>query len=345
MAFPPPTPDTRPRLAIVVDTEEEFDWTAPFARANVGVAAIPAQMAAHAIYDRLGVVPTYVVGYPVIRDPVSARMFARLKGEGRAEIGAHLHPWVTPPHDEAVTRRNSYACNLPPELERAKIAVLTDAIADALGERPTAFKAGRHGFGPATAGILSDLGYRVDCSFVPYTSFAADGGPSFYDVPDQPFWLDAERRLLEVPVSNAHFGALSALGPRVQSLFDSRIAERLHVPGLLGRTGLLTRSRLTPEGVSAREQCRLLDAMVARGRTTFTLVYHSPSLSPGHTPYVRDAADLDAFLQTIEAVLLHFRDRLGGRFTTLSEIHAEEAAMVGPVAASERAIEQVAVTN
>ncbi len=353
MAFPPPRPDLQPRLAIVVDTEEEFDWDEPFARENQSVAAMPAQLRAHQIYDRLGVVPTYVVGYPVITDPAGCHLFRALKRDGRAEIGAHLHPWVTPPHDEDVTRRNSYACNLPPELERAKIEALTDAIADALCERPTVFKAGRHGFGRNTGAILADLGYRVDCSVVPYTSFAGDGGPDFYGQPDQPFWLNRDAQLLEVPVTNAYFGAAARLGPRMQPLFDNALAERLHLPGLLSRTGMLTRSRLTPEGVPAAEQCRLLDALVARGLTTFTMVYHSPSLTPGHTPYVRTDADLTDFLSRIEHVLTYFRDTLGGRFTTLSQIHADHAATLcvgsGSVRAAgayrQPAIESGAVTN
>lgn len=327
MAFAPPRPDTQPRLAVVVDTEEEFDWAKPFDRANRSVRSIPSQAVAHEIYDRFGMVPTYVIGHPVATDGTAARFLADLKHEGRAEIGAHLHPWVTPPHDEKVTTHNSYACNLPPALERAKIETLTDAIAEAFGERPKVFKAGRYGFGPNTAQVIVELGYTVDCSFVPFTSFESDGGPSFYGKPDQPFWLDRDRRLLEVPLTNAFFGALEPVGRAFQPLFDSRAAERLRIPGLLSRSGLVTRSRLTPEGVSAAEQCRLIDAQVARGITTFTMTYHSPSLAPGHTPYVRTAADLATFLATIETVLLHFRDRVGGRFTTLSQIRAEHAAI------------------
>ncbi len=353
MAFPPPRPDMQPRLAIVVDTEEEFDWGRPFGRGNQSVGSIPAQERAHAIYDRLGVVPTYVVGYPVVKDPVAARFFGDLKATGRAEIGAHLHPWVTPPHEEEVTAANSYGCNLPPELERAKIVILTDAISDALGERPTVFKAGRHGFGDNTKRVIADLGYRVDCSYVPYTSFASDGGPSFYSEPDQPFWLDRDRRLLEIPVTTAYYGSAAGVGERVQPLFDNALAEKLHIPGMLARSGLITRTRLTPEGVSADEQCRLLDALVARGLTTFTMVYHSPSLAPGHTPYVRTEEDLERFLATIEAVLCYFRERLGGRYTTLSQIYADQAATlaVGSSAARaagaylSRAIEPGSMTN
>ena len=51
--------------------------------------------------------------------------------------------------------------------------------------------------------------------------------------------------------------------------------------------------------------------MAARGHRLFSLTYHSPSLEPGHTPYVRDEADLDRFLASIETVLTFFRDAHG----------------------------------
>ena len=310
-----------PELLVVVDTEEEFDWSAPFSREATATRSIPAQARAHEIYDRLDVVPTYVIDYPVATDPEAVRFLRGLRDAGKAEIGAHLHPWVTPPLSEAVNRRNSYHCNLPPELERAKIEALTAAIEKSFGERPTAFKAGRHGFGPNTARTIAGLGYEVDCSQLPYTDLSAEEGPDFRAVPAGPYWLGD--RLLEVPLTIGFFGAAPALGPKLGRLFDSPAAARLRLPGLLARAGLVARSRLTPEGVSAAEQCRLIDALARRGQLHFTLVYHSPSLEPGHTPYVRDAAELAAFLAALEQVLTWFRDDLGGTFTTLSRLRRE----------------------
>ena len=247
-----------PELLIVVDTEEEFDWTRPFSRESVATGSIPAQARAHDIYDRLGIVPTYVVDYPVATDPEAVRFLRALRDAGKAEIGAHLHPWVTPPHVEPVTTRNSYHCNLPPELERAKIAALTDAIETSFGARPTAFKAGRYGYGPNTGKALAELGYQVDCSFVPHTDLSGDGGPDFRGVPDAPHWLD--NGLLEVPLTVGFLGAMPGLGEKAAWLFDSPGAERLRVPGVLARTGLVARSRLTPEGTPAAEQCRLIES-------------------------------------------------------------------------------------
>jgi hypothetical protein len=312
-----------PELLVVVDTEEEFDWSKPFSRANVATNSIPAQARAHEVYDRFGLVPTYVVDYPVATDEEAVRFLRGLRDAGKAEIGAHLHPWVTPPHLEEVDAFNSYHCNLAPELERAKIEALTGIIEKNFRERPTVFKAGRYGFGPNTLGVLADLGYRVDCSFVPHTDLSGDGGPDYRGTLDRPHWLDEGRGLLEVPLSVGFLGRLAAHGARAGWLFDSPGAGRLRVPGVLARAGLVARSRLTPEGTPVAEQCRLIEAMAAAGHRIFSLTYHSPSLEPGHTPYVRDEADLVRFLADIETVLTFFRDRIGGRFTTLSQVRSD----------------------
>jgi hypothetical protein len=317
---------TVPELLVVVDTEEEFDWTKPFDRANTATRSVVAQARAHEIYDRLGVVPTYVIDYPVATDPASVAFLRDLKDSGKAHIGAHLHAWVTPPHDEQVNSRNSYQCNLSPALKRAKIEKLTDAIGRGFGERPSVFKAGRHGLGPRTPAMLTALGYKVDCSLLPYHDLRGDGGPDFRKAADQPYWVDGAPGLLEVPVTTGFFGPAAGLGRRFAGFWDNKRAAALRLPGLVSRVGLVTRSRLTPEGVPAREQCRLLQALVRQGKRTFTLAYHSPSLAPGNTPYVRNESDLVGFLANIEEVLSYFRYVLGGRFTTMTDLHARMSA-------------------
>ena len=164
----------------------------------------------------------------------------------------------------------------------------------------------------------------MDCSLVPHTDLSADGGPDFLGSPDAPHWLP--EGLLEVPLTVGFLGALPGIGAKAAWLFDDARAGRLRIPGMLARSGLVARSRLTPEGTPPEEQCRLIAAMAARGHRTFSLTYHSPSLEPGHTPYVRNADDLARFLAAIEQVLAFFRDELGGRFTTLSEVYDREAA-------------------
>jgi hypothetical protein len=310
----------RPQLIVVVDTEEEFAWDRPFDRRSTATTTIPAQDRAHAIYDRYGIVPTYVMDYPVATAPAAAAYLRRLVDAGRAAFGTHCHPWVTPPHEEDINERNSYHGNLPPELEAAKLAESTRAVAEAVGSAPRIFKAGRYGLGPHSFQALQHLGYTLDCSIVPHTSFAAAHGPDFREMPAEPFFTDSSCRLLEVPLTVGYSGLLQGWGRRCGNAIDHPVLRTMRIPGIASRLRLLERARLSPEGFDAATQCRLLRALVAQRQQVFTLTYHSPSLVPGHTPYVRSDSDLAAFLQRIDTVLRFFRDTLGGAFTTLAAL-------------------------
>src|SRR5690242_16087063 len=114
-----------PSLAVVVDTEEEFDWSKPHSRVETGVDHIKHLTRAQGIFERYGVHPTYVVDFPVASQEAGYRPLREWLDDGRCEIGAHLHPWVNPPFEEEVSTRNSYPGNLPPSLEKAKLARLT----------------------------------------------------------------------------------------------------------------------------------------------------------------------------------------------------------------------------
>ena len=52
-----PPPDLPPQLAVIVDTEEEFDWGRPLARGNTRVASIAAQHRAQEIFAKYDLVP------------------------------------------------------------------------------------------------------------------------------------------------------------------------------------------------------------------------------------------------------------------------------------------------
>ncbi len=328
MGLPPLEPqlvdfhDGDPQLVVVVDTEEEFDWTQPFDRNARSTASIPAQDRLHRVYDRLGVKPTYVIDHPVATSAIAVRYLRGLVDSGRAGFGTHCHPWVTPPHTETVSVFHSFHGNLPEELEAAKLRNSTDAVAQAFGQAPRIFKAGRYGVGPNTFRIIRDLGYTVDCSFVPATSWASESGPCFYGTPDQPFFTDSSRELLEVPLTVGFSGLVGRQASRWPHLLHSPLANRLHIPGFSSRLGLFERARLSPEGFDAATQIRLLDALVKQGKRVFTLSYHSTTLMPGVTPYVRSEADLRDFVQSVEKVLTHFTNVHKGRFTTLEDIEA-----------------------
>jgi hypothetical protein len=312
----------RPRLLVVVDTEEEFDWSKPHSRSEIGVDHMRYQYRAQVILERYGVRPTYVVDYAVASQEAGYRPLREWLADGRCGIGAHLHPWVNPPFDEELSVRNSYPGNLPVELEKAKLLRLTEMIEASFGRRPVVYRAGRYGIGPATGAILDQLGYEIDSSVVPLTSFAHDGGPDFTAFDVDPFWLGPSAHVLEVPLSVAWHGRLKHHGAAIQPWMTSEIAIRLHFPGVFARLGLFERIRLTPEGTCFLELKRLADAMLAAGRRLFVFSYHSPSVVPGNTPYVRDEAELQRFLALIDQFCDYFFVSCRGEASTPHEVRA-----------------------
>ena len=154
------SPDCRPILTVVIHTEEEFDWDKPHDRNATGVAHMRHIHRAQAVFDEFGIVPNYVVDYPIATKREAFEPLKAFADSGRALIGAHLHPWVSPPFDEEVNARNSFPGNLPRALEYEKLRVLTEQITTTFGTRPLTYLAGRYGFGPNTGEILEDAGLR-----------------------------------------------------------------------------------------------------------------------------------------------------------------------------------------
>src|SRR5262249_6808526 len=115
-------------------------------------------------------------------------------------------------------------------------------------------------------------------------------------------------------------GLLAHTGSMAYALTMNARLKALHIPGVLARLHLADRITLTPEGISFDEQRRLTRALLRKGHRVFSFTYHSPSLVPGNTPYVRDEADLRAFLRRIEQYFEFFIREIGGRAVTPFEI-------------------------
>jgi len=303
-------PADPPTLYVVVDTEAEFDWTRPFERGLVSVQAIEQVELGQAVFDRYGLRPIYVVDYPIATETRSIERLRAILHRGGCEIGAHLHPWTTPPFAEEVSSRNSYPGNLPPSLEREKLAQLMDVIETNFGVRPLFYKAGRYGFGPHTTAILAEAGIRVDLSVLPGADLRRDGGPDFRALKPRPYRIGGS--LLTMPMTRSPVGLLPPLGALTEQWHRTPLLRLIPLQAAFSRTRLVDTITLTPEGVTAAEQIRLLRALLRRGTRQFVLHYHSPSLEAGHTSYTRTHADVLAFVRRLEAVCAYFFETVGG---------------------------------
>lgn len=286
------------RFAMFGDAEEEFDWTGPFHREATDTVAIAALPEANQRFKAAGLEPCWMVDWPVVDNATSGTILRELVAAGQCTVGTQLHPWVSPPFHEEISRRNSYTSNLPAALQAEKLRQLTARIEAVIGTRPIVYRAGRYGIGPHTAAILADLGYVLDVSVRSRFDYRSQGGPDFSNHPQWPYRIASG--LYELPLTTSYTGALV----RWPGFYR---AESLR--GTLARTGLLARVPLTPEGVPLSDAIEAIEVLLGEGHRLFSLSFHTPSLVPGHTPYVRDAADLATFWRWWDGVFDRFAAR------------------------------------
>ena len=163
--------------------------------------------------------------------------------------------------------------------------------------------------------LLAQTGHRYSSSIYPIKH-------DHYGMPDSPrFAYMLASGLLEVPVTTVFGGLLGKAGEPVYH----RVARNgTHAGAALARLGIVERIALTPEGIPADRACKAIDIAVELRVPVLNFSFHSPSLQPGNTPYVRSPADLDLFYRWWDVVLDHLARR-GVEATTAADIMAMAA--------------------
>ncbi|HET7789706.1 MAG TPA: hypothetical protein VFK78_02830 [Gemmatimonadales bacterium] len=320
----------RETLVIVsLDTEED-NWHRSRSGTTVeNIAEVPALAAA---FERWGVRATYFTSYHVAMERGAVETLREACAGGRAEIGAHLHPWNTPPLDEEFVPRNSMLKNLPADLQRAKLARLTRALEDGFGFTPRIFRAGRYGLGRETVAALVAQGYRVDSSVSPFINLQpVDDGPSFVGAPIHAYRLAPDREvtrpapggpLLEIPLSYGfNRGPFGFWGP-ARRLLESPPWRRLRLASVAARTGIVRRISLTPEDTGVRDLLILSRRLLEHGVRHLQLSFHTPTLKPGLSPFARTAADVARLYARIDQYLEGLSGLTRISFATISEAAA-----------------------
>ena len=323
------------RIVVTVDTEADGQWDhgRPLATANV-TAWPPFQE----LCRRHSIPPAYLITSEIAEDPRAVAFLRPLVEAGDAEVGAHLHPWTTPPFGETPgLRRNdsahAFPCHLEPELLRAKLETLTAQVERAVGTRPTSYRAGRFGIDATGARTLAELGYEVDSSVTPYVTWKGHagrpgrgGGPDFRRHDVYPFRIvgTGVPGLVEMPLTIMPTYALTRRLPWLlehwhgrPARFGDRASRFLPRPQPLWL-------RPRPEYVLSDLQTLLVRA--ERDHLPFAVfMFHSSELLAGASPYRPAERDIAVLLQLLDDLFAWSRRR-GHDFTTLSAAGRELSA-------------------
>jgi len=266
------------RFILTVETEGEYDRSGPIRRDGHGLAHLPRLAKFQQFCENEDVCPVYLVDYPVATSALAADILREPVAKGRAEIGIQIHQEDDSPHQgEGEQERKPFATAVPGEVERAKLNRLRMEIERNFDALPQIYRAGRSGPGPHVGDMLRDSGIAMDSSVRPKFDLRGEGGADFSHHPLGPYWLDAERSLLELPLTTVYWGMLRKQG----NLLYPRVRHSPRLQSFLARLGLLSRIPLTPACIDVEEAIQGIDIALDDGLPLLVFSFHGSSLRRG----------------------------------------------------------------
>lgn len=299
---------------VSIDVEEDMPkWTLEPTTTIRNLESIPPLQE---LFEKYNICPTYLLNYAFASDEKAIRYFNSIKD--RCEIGAHMHPWNTPPLTAEELIKNDYPSNLPYERQYEKIKTVTDELTKAFKKSPTSYRAGRFGFNDDTKDILIRLGYLVDSSISPMVSWKEDNGPCFLNYRAKPFWMHhSGSKILEVPVS---IGLSRGLPDFLEKIY-LRIPRFTKIRGLLSKNylNLLDLLWLYPAVFSEKEMIALVNVMIEKSLNVFNVFFHSSEIKAGESIYTKTEDDIKKYFTRLEILFNYAINEKRMKSVTLSE--------------------------
>jgi len=320
------------KLIITIDTERDNEWKRPDKTSLGNIKFLPRFQELCQKYDFK---PTYLVTHEVASDKEAVKTLKPWQEGSQAEIGAHLHPWTSPPFNKEKTWENKVH-RFPHELDdtelKDKLATLTQVIIDNFGIRPKSFRAGRWGFDARVARELIRQNYIVDCSVTPKISWkntkgdpSMSGGPDFRFFPTQPYFVCPQNisevghsSLLEVPMTILFTGLF-----KKENNFLSKIILRLpdsFVKKVINRLFFRLKWLRIFHNSSKGDFKRIYKAAKKNNLPVLEFMIHSSELMPGGSPYAKNEEDIKRTYRQLETMFKYFKEQ-GLKGSTLSDFY------------------------
>jgi hypothetical protein len=306
------------KLAITIDVEEEGLFRGKYDPCNASVANVSELRRLDSIFLEWGIRPTLLITYPVAINEVALGLLLELRQRWKAEIGAHLHPWNTPPLQSLPYPEPVPSELMSKDLLKAKLETLINGLSRRAIE-PVSFRMGRFNMGPGMFSVLQGTGIEVDSSIAPMQRYY--GGPDHLAAPTDPYFpdpVDPRRpggsKILEAPLTTVPL--IRNLGRRLQAL-DESIVPNDWISWFAMRLGTLS---VQPLGTGLRRMKAAARAHSARGGQVLTLSFHSSELTAGGSPQLPTAEHVSRFLNQLRAFIEWLCLRMDAEPTTLSEL-------------------------
>ncbi|MDD4994884.1 MAG: hypothetical protein PHW53_00185 [Patescibacteria group bacterium] len=294
------------KLIITVDVEADNQWKRSEEITLENIKFLPRFQE---LCQKYRFKPTYFITYEVAVDRESVNILKPFQDSGSAEVGAHLHPWTTPPcvkDREWEMLKHRFPNELEDEELYKKLSSLTKAIAENFGISPKTHRAGRWGYDIRIMRFLNKLGYIADSSVTPKISWKNNSsgghdrrGPDFRGSSLMPSVVDG---VLEVPMTVAFtspfVGEASYISRSFALLPDSLLKK------VLNKLFFKQRWLRIFSNSSFDEIRSVLEALLRQNFPVAVFMVHSSELMIGGSPYVKNEQELEHFYDLFEKMLI-----------------------------------------
>lgn len=248
----------------------------------------------HKLFNKYNIRPTYLITYPVATNPTTIEILRTLYKQKNCEIGAHFHPWTTPPIDNEEIEQVTFPFQLDQKIHEIKLLNLTNSIKKSFNINPISYRAGRFGFDVVGLKIIEDLGYKVDTSIISLTNW----GVNFNNGSLEPYFIDynnllkpGNSKILEVPVT------IDINLPQKIKKYYSKLPEK--IKGGMSLLGI-KRKWLRPSISSSKDMIKMSNKLIKNKIPVLNMMFHSNELNINTSPFNKTKTKLDMYYNNLE---------------------------------------------
>jgi hypothetical protein len=264
------------------------------------------------VFERSRIRPTYLLSPEIITNDYCCDIFKNITD---CELGSHLHGDYIVPKIKSWNFGNTITDDMQWEysfeLEKEKLAVLTQMFIQQFGFKPVSFRAGRFGIGHNTGKLLMELGYKVDTSVTPSITWTSKKGikfPDFKKFPEIPYrvsyngdiWHPGYSDFLEVPVTILKPNMLNAQNQNEPTWFRPWYSDKNSLINII-------------------QNIELESSAVGISRP-LVMMFHNVEVIPGISPYPQSESQVIQYLESLSEAV-SYAIQMGYQPCTLSEYY------------------------
>lgn len=310
------------KVAVTIDVEEEGLFANRYEPGDAPVNNVGSLRLLDPVFRDWGIRPTLLVSYQVARSAHCRELLLELRDRWQGEIGAHLHPWNTPPLENLPYPEPVPSELIPRELLSSKLNTLLDSISS-MGVSPVSFRMGRFNMGPRMFSVLESTGIRVDSSVAPMRK--EYGGPNHLSAPTDPYFPDPDSpcsrgtsHILEVPMT-IH-PVIRGLGAVLERLGKSGFAPDTWIPWVAITLGSIA---VQPAWTSLNRLKAGTLLHRGRGGRVLSVFFHSSELFPGGNPKHPTTEHVTRFLKKLNDFFAWLSRHGSAESVTLSDLRED----------------------